>query len=168
MIIQIDIARLLITNALEHLMAAEKLHNSRKENLIDEAEECIQAIILFQSAMEAIITEEIENEKKLKKVFKENSELARTHHSLSFKNKWLRGFDVLLVKDRKSLNAYLKFYTDYRLPISHPKGRYLSLEKYRFKETLNGIKNGWQTIELLYKSLEKNYQSFDEYWKKSR
>jgi len=166
MIIQIDIARLLITNALQHLKQAESLHKNHKTHLIDEAEECIQAIILFQSAMEAIITEEIENEKKLNEVLKENNELARKHHSLSFKNKWLRSFDVLSIKELKSLEAYFKFYSDYRLPISHPKGRYLSLEKYRFKETINGIKNGWQMIEILYKSLKKTYQSFDDYWKK--
>jgi len=166
MIIQIDIARLLITNALQHLKQAENIHKKHKTHLINEAEECIQAIVLFQSAMEAVITEEIENEKKLIKVFDENNDLARKHHSLSFKNKWVRSFDTLLIKERKSLNAYLKFYSGYRLPISHPKGRYLSLEKYRFKDTLDGIKNGWQTIELLYKSLKKTYQSFDDYWKK--
>src|SRR3990167_8162284 len=125
MIIQIDIARLLITNALEHLKLAEKFHKKHISHPIDEAEECIQAIILFQSAMEAVITEEIENEKKLKKVFKENSELARTHHSLSFKNKWLRSFETLKIRDRKSLEAYFTFYSDCRVPISHPKGRYL-------------------------------------------
>ena len=64
MIIQIDIARLLITNALEHLKLAENLHKKHEIHLINEAEECIQAIILFQSGMEAVITEEIENEKR--------------------------------------------------------------------------------------------------------
>ena len=166
MIIQIDIARLLITNALEHLKLAEKFHKKHISHPIDEAEECIQAIILFQSAMEAVITEEIENEKRLKVVLDENNVLARKHHSLSFKNKWLRAFDVLSIKQRKSLDAYFVFYSEYRLPISHPKGRYLSLEKYQFKETIMGIKNGWEAIEFLYKSLKKTYQSFDDYWKK--
>ncbi len=165
MIIQIDIARLLITNALEHLKLAENLHKKHKTHLIDEAEECIQAIILFQSAMEAVITEEIENEKKLKLVLDENEELARKHHSLSFKNKWLRAFDALLIKERRSLDAYLVLYSDYRLPISHPTGRYLSLAKYQFKDTLKGIKSGWETIELLYKALGKTYQSFQKYFK---
>ena len=167
MIIQIDIARLLITNALEHLKLAEKFHKKHISHPIDEAEECIQAIILFQSGMEAVITEEIENEKRLKVVLDENNELARKHHSLSFKNKWLRSFEALSIKERKSLNTYFKFYSNYRLPISHPKGRYLSLEKYRFKETIMGIKNGWEAIELLYKSLKKTYQSFDDYWNKT-
>lgn len=160
MTVQIDIAELLITQAIEHLVVASKLLSDEDE--LSEAEECIQAVILFQVAMEAIINEEIERAPLLKEVKKENAALSTKYKSLSFKNKWERAFDVLRIPKRKELNAYFKFYSRYRVLVSHPKSRYISLQEYDFKNVYNGIKNGWIAIELLFTGLGKTRVSWEE------
>ncbi|HRN70050.1 MAG TPA: hypothetical protein PLS49_02590 [Candidatus Woesebacteria bacterium] len=160
MTVQIDIAELLITQAIEHLVAASKLVSPNHEFI--EAEECIQAVILFQVAMEAIINEEIERAPLLKEVKKENLALSTKYKSLSFRNKWERAFDVLQIRKRKELKEYFNFYGRYRVLVSHPKSRYISLDQYDYENVCKGIKNGWMTIELLYMGLGKTRVSWEE------
>lgn len=163
MTVQIDIAELLVTQAIEHLVAASKLVTPDHE--LVEAEECIQTVILFQVAMEAIINEEIERSPLLKEVKKENTALSSKYKSLSFKNKWERAFDVLKIRKRKELKEYFTFYSKYRILVSHPKSRYISLSEYQYENVYQGIKNGWMTIELLYLGLGKTRVSWEEMWK---
>ncbi len=157
---QIDIAELLVTNSIRHLVAASVFHTSKDH--IAESEECIQSVLLFQVAMEAIINEEIERAKPLEPLKKENKELARKFKSLTFRNKWERTFDLLEIKKRKELNFYLKFYGKYRNLVSHPKSRYVSLEHYDFKKVYEGIKNGWLAVDHLYLTLGKTRISWEE------
>lgn len=160
MTVQIDIAELLITQAIEHLVTASKLVSPNED--FAEAEECIQAVILFQVAMEAIINEEIERSPLLKEVKKENAALSTKYKSLSFRNKWERAFDVLQIRKRQELKEYFTFYAKYRILVSHPKSRYISLDQYDYKNVYKGIKNGWKTIELLYVGLGKSRISWEE------
>lgn len=153
MTVQIDIAELLINQSIEHLVEASKL--IKVDDEFAEAQECIQAVILFQVAMEAIINEEIERSPLLKEVKKENAALSTKYKSLSFRNKWERAFDVLKIRKRKELKEYFKFYGRYRVLVSHPKSRYISLSEYQYENVYQGIKNGWMTIELLYMGLGK-------------
>lgn len=160
MTVQIDIAELLVTQSIEHLVEASQLVSV--ENEFAEAQECIQAVILFQVAMEAIINEEIERSSLLKDIKKENADLSTKYKSLSFKNKWERTFDVLKIPKRKELNEYLKFYSRYRILVSHPKSRYISLKEYDYKNVYKGIRSGWITIELLFTGLGKSRVSWEE------
>ncbi len=160
MTVQIDIAELLINQAIEHLVEASKLVSPEHE--FAEAEECIQAVILFQVAMEAIINEEIERSPQLKEVKKENVALSTKYKSLSFKNKWERAFDVMQIRKKKELNEYFTFYSRYRILVSHPKSRYISLDQYDYENVYRGIQSGWKTIELLFMSLGKSRVSWEE------
>ncbi len=160
MTVQIDIAELLINQSIEHLIAASKLVSPEHE--LVEAEECIQAVILFQVAMEAIINEEIERSPLLKEVKKENAALSTKYKSLSFKNKWERAFDVMKIRKKKELNEYFTFYSRYRILVSHPKSRYISLDQYDYENVYKGIRSGWKTIELLFLGLKKSRVSWEE------
>lgn len=157
MAFQLDIAHLLTKKAYDHLQEAFKYSKKGESpELVKEIEECIQAVILFQSAMEAVITEEIENDFQLKEVKKENELLYAKHKSLSFKNKWEKAYDILQITSRKSLDAYLIFYSTHRIPISHPKSRYVSLEEYTYSTTEQGMNNGREAMNILMKTLKKS------------
>ena len=160
MAVQIDIAELLIDQAITHLISASKFQKIQDQTA--ESEACIQAVILFQVAMEAIINEEIERSASLESVKKENKGLSSKFKSLSFRNKWERAFDALHISKRKELNAYFIFYGRYRNLVSHPKSRYVSLSNYDFERVFLGIKNGWNAIELLYSGLGKTRISWEE------
>jgi hypothetical protein len=154
--IPVDIARLLSSKAGEHLQ--ESFTHSEEgitPNPRRETEESIQAVILFQAAMEAVITEEIENDSLLVNIKKENEALFAKHKSLSFKNKWEKAFDELKITKRPHLEAYLSFYSTHRIPISHPKSRYISLEDYSYHTIEAGINHGKKAMELLMKALKK-------------
>jgi hypothetical protein len=164
MLYQVDISKLLLKKAGEHLLTAYNFSSSSENSdLKKEAEACIQAIVLFQSAMEGIITEEIENEPRLLQVKNVNQELSTKHKSLSFKNKWERSFDVLRIKDRQELDAYFEFYSRYRIPILHPVSRYISLEGYTFKKVTTGLKNGWNAMQLLENALNKVKMTWEQF-----
>ena len=160
MAIQIDIAELLVLQAVRHL-SKSYISKSEKDEL-KEAEQCIQSIILFQVAMEAVINEEIEHAKPLLSIKKENTELSSKFKSLSFKNKWEKVFDTLSIRKRKELRDYFMFYSRYRILISHPKSRYVSLKNYQFEKVYEGIKNGWNAMQLLYVALGKSKISWEE------
>lgn len=153
----IDIASLLASTAKKHLIRASQSINS-----FDENKECIQAIIIFQVAMEAIINEEIYTNPQLSVIKDEEFFLNKKYKSLSFKNKWKKVFFELQIKDTESLADYFSFYSKYRGPISHPRTRYQSIKKYTYKQTLEGLTNGWQTCVLLYSMLNKSLTSWTE------
>lgn len=136
--------------------------NGKSSDLIRETEESIQAIVLFQSAMEAVITEEIENEPLLEPIKKQNLALFSKHKSLSFKNKWEKTFEILAIKNKKSLEKYVTFYSTHRIPISHPKSRFISVEPYSSLQIEAGIQSGWEAMQELFKTLGKETMS----WKK--
>lgn len=159
--IQTDIARLLSLKAGEHLKTAQKAFEKAQEQ--KEIEASIQAVILFQTAMEAIINEEVFNHPLLDEVKQEEYELNKRFKSLSFKNKWKRAYDVLQIKDVDYLEEYLNFYTMFRSPISHPRSRYQALDKYTFKNVLSGIESGWYASQLLFAILGKDLTSWDEF-----
>lgn len=165
MTIQIDIATFLFENAKQHVKLA-KSYQSKKNDEMKEAHECIQAIILFQTGMEAFINEEIESERKLVPVKKEKDNLAAKYKTLSFKNKWEMAFDILKIKKKVSLNLYMEFYSNYRILISHPKSRYISLENYEYEKVYMGLKCGWESMQLLFEALGKRMKSWDEFYKK--
>ena len=126
----VDIARLLTNASGKQLALAYQSHQIKDTTA--ETEHCIQALILFQAGMEAIINEEIHNHGLLAEVRQENEDLFVRFKSLSFKNKWYRSYEVLQIKETEYLKEYVLFYSQYRVPITHPKSIYLSLEKYRF------------------------------------
>ncbi len=165
MTIQIDIATFLFEKAKQHVKLAKSLQ-SKKNDEMKEAHECIQAIILFQTGMEAFINEEIESEKKLLPVKKEQNDLGTKYKTLSFKNKWEMAYDSLKIKKRESMHAYLSFYSNYRILISHPKSRYISLENYEYEKVYEGLKSGWESMQLLFESLGKTMKSWNEFYKK--
>jgi hypothetical protein len=165
MTIQIDIATFLFENAKMHIKLA-KSFQSKKNDEMKEAHECIQTIILFQTGMEAFINEEIESERKLLPVKKEQDDLASKYKTLSFKNKWEQAFDALKIKKREPLQKYLAFYSSYRILISHPKSRYISLENYEYEKVYDGIKSGWESMQLLFEALGKTMKSWNEFYKK--
>ncbi|MFA9289195.1 MAG: hypothetical protein ACEQSA_04945 [Weeksellaceae bacterium] len=160
----IDLAMLLSQKAGEHLVDAYHFsQNKDATSSLKEAEACIQAIILFQTSMEAIINEEVLNHPLLKEVKTEQEELHRHFKSLSFKNKWIRAYETLQLHETEYLNDYLTFYTEFRTPITHPKSRYISVQKYRFKAVCDGLENGWYTFQLLFAILGKQLTSWDEF-----
>jgi hypothetical protein len=165
MTIQIDIATFLFENAKHHIKLA-KSFQSKKNDEMKEAHECIQAIILFQTGMEAFINEEIESEKKLVSVKKEKENLASKYKTLSFKNKWELAYDALKIKNRSTLNLYMQFYANYRILISHPKSRYISLENYEYEKVYMGLQCGWESMQVLFESLGKSMKSWKEFYKK--
>ncbi len=162
--IQTDIARLLSFKAGEHLALAGKAAESGDEQ--KEIEECIQTVILFQTAMEAIINEEVYNHPLLEEVKLEEYELNKRYKSLSFKNKWRKAYETLQIKDTENLEAYLQFYSYFRSPISHPRSRYQALDKYTFQKVCDGIENGWYAAQLLFAILGKELTSWNEFSKK--
>ncbi len=162
--IQTDIARLLSYKAGEHLALAKKASEEINEQI--EIEQSIQAVILFQTAMEAIINEEVYNHPLLEEVKLEEYELNKRYKSLSFKNKWRKAYESLQIKDTEHIEEYLQFYSKYRSPISHPRSRYQSLDKYTYKHVLEGIESGWYAAQLLFAILGKELTSWNEYAKR--
>jgi len=160
MAIQIDIAELLALQAVQHLAKAYNFKSA--ENDLEESGQCIQAIILFQVCMEAVINEEIERAAPLLPIKKENKELSGKFKSLSFKNKWEKAFDLLEIHKRKELRDYFTFYTRYRVLLSHPKSRYVSLDNYMFDKVYAGIKSGWDAMQIMYAVLGKSKISWEE------
>ena len=156
---QIDIAELLIHNAMSHLAKASKQYSAKDQ--LGESEACIQSVLLFQVAMEAIINEEIERAKPLETLKKENKELSRKFKSLTFRNKWERTFDLLEIRKRNELNTYIAFYGKYRNLVSHPKSRYVSVGNYDYEKVYEGIQNGWLAVDILYEVLGKTRISWD-------
>ncbi len=165
MTVQIDIATFLFEKAKQHIKLA-KSYQTKKKDEMKEAHECIQAIILFQTGMEAFINEEIESEKKLASIKKQKDSLASIYKTLSFKNKWEMAFDALNIKKRTPLHSYMTFYSIYRILISHPKSRYISLENYEYEKVYEGLKNGWESMQLLFQELGKTMKSWNEFYKK--
>ena len=163
--IQIDIARLLLNRAGFSLAEAQTAHVANNEQI--ESECAIQAVILFQAAIEAIVNEEIFNHPLLETVKKEEEELNKRLKSLSFKNKWKKVYDALQIKEQEYLDNYLHFYSHFRVPITHPKSRYISIEKYSYKHVYEGLENGWFTVQLLYAILGKELTSWKEFCKQS-
>ena len=159
--IQIDIARLLAHNA--GLLLAQAEQARREQNQSKESEYCIQAIILFQAAIEAIINEELLNHPLLASVRREDNELHKRFKSLSFKNKWKKVYETLQIKETEYLEAYLRFYSLYRVPITHPKSRYISIQKYTYNLVIEGFENGWYAVQLLYAILGKDLTSWEEF-----
>lgn len=156
----IDIAETLIRKATKRLAeaystfweaSAPGLDERTQLNLrLQEAESCIEALLLFQSGMEAIINEEINTNKKLAGVRKERVFLQRKVKDLSFKNKWLNTFKALELEDsQKYLENYLDFYRDFRVPITHPSNRYFDISHYRFTNIYEGFRNGWMAFMTL-------------------
>ena len=172
----IDIAMVLSISAGKHLVNAHTLHTEMtKEGLVQEEyfrlralerDACIQAVILFQSSMEAIINEELESEPKLHLVKREEDALNKKFKMLSFKNKWTRAFEVLQVEKNanKYLDSYLKFYIKFRVPITHAKSRFVDAEKFNFLNVYTGIKNGYLAVESFYGTLKK--YTTDHTWKR--
>lgn len=165
MTVQIDIATFLFEKAKQHIKLS-KSYQTKKNDEMKEAHECIQAIILFQTGMEAFINEEIESEKKLVSVKKQKDSLASKYKTLSFKNKWEMAFDVLRIKKQSPLKSYITFYSNYRILISHPKSRYISLENYEYEKVYEGLKSGWESMQILFEHLGKMMKSWDEFYKK--
>ncbi len=161
MSIHLDIARLLSQHAGEHLARASQFHT--EGNTQEEIEACIQSVILFQTAMEAIINEEVYNHPLLEEVKFEEYELNKRYKSLSFKNKWKKAYETLQIKDTENLNSYLTFYSKYRSPISHPRSRYLILDAYTFPTVVKGIEYGWYASQLLFAILGKDLMSWEEF-----
>ncbi len=56
---------------------------------------------------------------------------------------------------KEDLKNYFTFYSKYRGPISHPRTRYQTIKKYTYKETIAGLKSGWQACMILYEKLGK-------------
>jgi len=158
---QVDIAKLLISAAGKQL--AHSYEAYKKKDITYEIEECIQALILFQAGMEAIINDEIANHPLLSSVRGEEQSLNSHYKSLSFKNKWTKSYEALQIRELEYLDVYLEFYSSYRIPITHPKRRYVSLSTYRFKKIYHGIENGWYTVPLLYAVLGKELTSWDQF-----
>lgn len=164
---QIDIAELLIRKAGSHLgdaynisildptIQGEQEHVLRKA----EAESCIQAILLFQAGMEAIINEEIESNRYLHKIRKERQYYQKKLKDLSFKNKWERAFTELGVNEEgfSRFQHYMEFYRKFRVTITHPKNRYIDVSQYRFKPIYEGLKNGWETFMTLSQNIDLEY-----------
>ena len=159
--IQIDIARMLAHSAGLQLSKAQTA--SREKNQLKESEACIHAILLFQAAIEAIINEELFTHPLLAAIRNEELELHKRFKSLSFKNKWKKAYEALQIKDTEYLEAYLRFYSTYRVPITHPKSRYVSVQKYSCKSAYHGIENGWYMFQLLYAILGKELTSWDDF-----
>ncbi len=162
--IQTDIARLLSYKAGEHLALAKKAAEEVSDQI--EIEQSIQAVILFQTAMEAIINEEVFNHPLLEEVKLEEYALNKRYKSLSFKNKWRKAYETLQIKDTEHIEEYLQFYSKYRSPISHPRSRYQSLDKYTYKNVCEGIESGWYAAQLLFAILGKELTSWNEYAKR--
>ncbi|MBP7966765.1 hypothetical protein KAZ66_00685 [Candidatus Woesebacteria bacterium] len=159
--IQIDIAQLLAINAGLLLAQAQKAQGEKSEG--KEAEFCIQAILLFQSAIEAILNEELLNHPLLESVRRADQDLHKRYKSLSFKNKWKKVYDTLQIQETEYLDIYLQFYKMYRVPITHPKSRYVNVEKYTFQNVLEGFENGWYALQLVYAILGKELTSWEEF-----
>lgn len=164
-IFQIDIGQVLLKKTALHLIAAKdaflKFSNAQdnQESTLcrkQEIEQCIEAVILFQAAMEAMINEEIDSNQMLLQVKEENESLYKKFRSLSFKNKWEKSYQVLQIRDKgEYLKKYLQFYTSYRVPITHPKSRYIQVDNLTYFNVYEGMKSGWKAAELLYKKLKK-------------
>lgn len=163
---EVDIAQVLSLKAGRHLGEAYKLHRQLKGHKPDnqeiqqltklEAEACIEAVILFQSSMEAVINEEIERHKHLLAVKKEKDKRLTRFRNLSFKNRWMKSFDELGMDPTIGpLGDYIEFYNDFRVTITHPKSRFVNIERYSFENVYEGIRSGWFAIELLYEKLDK-------------
>lgn len=152
----IDIAQLLSKKAGDQLCKAYEF--SQQANSKKESEACIEAVILFQACMEAIINEEIESHRLLSAVREENEEMHKKFRSLSFRNKWLQSYEVLRLQDKQEyLQNYLLFYTKFRVPITHPHSRFSDISLFTFSAVYEGIKNGWYAAHLLLTKLGKNY-----------
>lgn len=172
----IDIAMILSTNAGKRLAEAYKLHQEMISSQLSpqtyfelrsqEREACIETVILFQASLEAMINEEISSEKKLQSIKKENEELNKKFKALSFKNKWQKSFEVLKTsaREKKYLANYLQFYISFRVPITHAKSRYINAELFNYLNVYDGLKNGYLSVEVFYKKLEKF--SSEHTWKK--
>jgi len=127
----------------------------------EEAEACIEAVILFQSSMEAVINEEIERHKHLTEVKKEKDLRLRRYRNLSFKNRWMKSYDELGMDPTKgSLADYLEFYNEFRVTITHPTSRYVNIQKYNFENVYEGVRSGWLAMELLYEKLDKVHAEY--------
>lgn len=132
----------------------------------EEAEACIEAILLFQSGMEAIINEEITSNNKLSGVRKEREFHQKKVRDLSFKNKWEHSYKAVDLTDAAGyLSKYLEFYRDYRVPITHPKNRYFDVSPYTFPVVYHAFRNGWLAFMQLISTWEDSaqIQSWEEY-----
>ena len=114
-----------------------------------ELEECIEAIILFQAMMEAVINHELDTNSKLSTLTKKQK--------ASFAGKWENSFNILsaFTDGKESLGKYLEFYKNYRIPVVHPKSRKKleNVENFRFPNIHEGIKNGWLAFAELSEKL---------------
>lgn len=157
----IDIAHLLTSAAGNHLSLAYQAKEVKQT--VSEINELIQAVLLFQAAMESIINEEIHNHELLVHVRDEEQYLNTKFRSLSFKNKWRKSYEELHIKDAEYLELYLHFYTLYRVQITHPKSRSLPLKKYRYKKIYEGLQNGWYASQMLFAILGKELVSWEDF-----
>ena len=174
--VQVDIAEMLIRKAGKHLAEAYSAHYEATipkispKKLLElqqqEAEACIESVLLFQSGMEAIINEEISTNKYLAGVRREREFHQRKVRDLSFKNKWMNSYKALELEDaERHLENYLEFYRDYRIPITHPKNRYFDVSPYTFAVTYRGMRNGWLAFMALVSEWEDNarIQSWEDF-----
>lgn len=146
----VDLADLLVKQVRQCLIAQ---NNST-------IEQHIQAIILFQAFMEIIINEEIETNRLLLPIKYENLQLTKKFKILSFRNKWIKSYELLGIEVANSdLEKYLQFYTDFRVPITHPQSRFTNISKYTSHNTKKGIRTGLRSIKILFTKLNisRNY-----------
>jgi hypothetical protein len=157
---RIDIAELLIRKAGKHVgtayaayweAASPGMSTERERELrTRETEACIEAVLMFQGGMEAIINEEISTNRALVSVRKEREFFQKKVRDLSFKNKWEHSYSALGIEDdERYLQHYLEFYRVYRVPITHPENRYFDISLYRFPLVYEGIRNGWMAFMAL-------------------
>ncbi len=174
-VLKLDIAELLIRRAGIRLSDAYRAFWEQTVPGLDEfaihqlreteAQAGIEVILVFQSGMEAMINEEISTNRKLQGIRRERDALQRRLKDLTFKNKWEMSYQLLGVTDTHGyLDSYLSFYRDYRVPITHPRTRYVDVSEYRFPKVYRGIRNGWLAYMRLSTSWENEAQT--ESWER--
>lgn len=174
-VLRIDIAELLVRRAGNRLGDAYQAFWNQTTPDLDEfgqqslreqeAEAAIESVLLFQSGIEAMINEEISTNPKLQGVRRERDSLQKRLKDMTFKNKWEHSFQALGISPvPQVLERYLLFYRSYRVPITHPRNRYLDVSAYRFPLVYQGIRAGWLSFMQLSTTWES--EARNESWER--
>lgn len=110
---------------------------------------CIQAVILFQASMEAIINQVITTQPDTKEFIE--ASLKKKWYQASFKDKWCKTLKKQKIELKNFEKYHENIYRTLRNNVVHPKNRYSveNAEKFIFPDVYLGFQHGWLAFAFL-------------------
>ncbi|MEA5575741.1 hypothetical protein [Anabaena sp. UHCC 0451] len=135
-------------NALDYQSVSIELASKRK----NEFQFCIQAVILFQVSMEAIINQVITTKPEIQKFIEDSLKKKKKWYDATFKDKWCKTLEKQKIELENFEKYHENIYRTLRNNVVHPRHRYsgekpekliFSADKFIFSNVYSGFKNGW-------------------------